>query len=377
MRMRRWRAGACLLLAVGVLLLSASLCGLAGVRDALEYAVTAPKGEKAAGEIDALIDAKKELEPALADCTTATTIGGICENASVSAGGQSDTAAVYAVGEGWFEVYPAFLSAGRRLTETELAGDEPLIMLDEALAFSLFGQEIPEDAKVELGGKEYRVVGAVRDRRSVGESTEHRVYIPLRAAGALDTLMVSAVPIPDTGARTLFESMLRSDWQEGGSFYSLEKEVMRRTILLRLGLLVFGLSGILALTRWMNGRMGRRVAAHREGLRWNYLPKLLPRMALDVLIALLGYGALLALLYALMVFSIRPLYVFTEWVPENFVEWSSLKKVFWNLTASAAKLVKVGTPQMRIVEFWGGLLRWGAICLLWSALLAGSRKLKK
>ncbi len=65
-----------------------------------------------------------------------------------------------------------------------------------------------------------------------------------------------------------------------------------------------------------------------------------------------------------MTFSILPLYIFSEWVPENIVEWSSIQDVFRNLVSSAAVLIKVGTKQMRIVEFWGGLLRWGIISLL-------------
>ena len=77
-----------------------------------------------------------------------------------------------------------------------------------------------------------------------------------------------------------------------------------------------------------------------------------------------GYGAIIALAWALMSFSVQPLYVFTEWVPDNIVEWSSLMKVFTNLTAAAARPVRVGSRELRVVEFWGGVVRWGTIFAL-------------
>ena len=89
--------------------------------------------------------------------------------------------------------------------------------------------------------------------------------------------------------------------------------------------------------------------------------------------ALVEPAALAALLYGLMTFTVEPLYVFTEWVPENIVAWSSLRDVFWNLTSSAAQLVKVGMPQMRRIEFAGGLLRWGCLLAAWAALLLKRR----
>ena len=75
-----------------------------------------------------------------------------------------------------------------------------------------------------------------------------------------------------------------------------------------------------------------------------------------------------------MVFSVQPLYVFPEWVPENIVEWSSIAKVFWNLTASAAEPVRVGTRELRVIEFGGGLLRWGTVLALLGMAMRGNRR---
>ena len=375
MKNRKRRGWARALLALGLLLALPSLASLAATDDLLQYAAAAPEGETAAAELASLAGAREKIAETLGDSVEATAVGGIAEAASVSAGEKSASAAVYAGGEGWFEVYPVALVSGRRITETELLRGDRVAMLDEELAFSLFGAEIPEGAEVRVLGESYAVVGAFRHRRGVGEVSAHAVCLPLRAAGeGLDAVVFSARPAAGAGARTLFESVLRDGWQPGGSFYSLEKEAMRRTMIPRMMLLVFGMSAIMALRRRMDGLAARGAESFRAGMRREYFfPRMLPRLLGLIGLGALGYGALLALLYGLLTFSVQPLYVFTEWVPENVVAWSSLRDVFWNLTSSAAKLVKIGTPQMRRIEFLGGLLRWGCLLSAWAALLLQRR----
>ena len=369
---KKWRKGPLLLAMLGCALVLAALAVLAPVKDVLQYAIVAPDSED---EVLRLVKAKKAADGALIDCTEVTAIGA-AQSTSVSAGSKSGTAAVYAVGEGWFEIYPVFLVQGRRITETELAHGDKVALLDEALAFSLFGAELPENAKVSIGGREYTVVGTIRHSRSVGESEAHCAYIPLLAdpGAEMDVLMVSAKPVPNSGARTMFETTMRGEWADGGSFYSLEKEAMRRTMLLRLALLVFGMAGIFALLRRMNRAASRGIAGYRRALSQAYFPQTIPKLLGLISGCLCGYAVLLTLVWLLAAYSIQPLYVFTEWVPENIVEWSSLKDVFWNLTGSAARLVKVGTREMRRIEFWGAMLRWGTISAMWGLLLMRKKK---
>ena len=364
------------LLVVGAVMMLISLGSLLATRDLLQYAVV-PRGEMDAA-VSQLLTVKREVADTLADCTSALAVGGVTEKASVSAGSVNQTCAVYAVGEGWFEADPVFLTAGRRLTETELKLGDKVAMVDEQLAFQLFGSELPEDAKATIDGVEYAVVGAYRHRRSVGEAAQYSAYVPLLSANqnARDELLFIAVPIANTGARTMFESTMRANWEQGGSFISIGKEALRQRMIARMLLLVFGLSVIFRLMRRMNGAAARSWTRFQERLRWNYFRTAAPSLMAFLGICLIGYGALLALLYALAAFSIQPLYTFTEWVPENVVEWSSLKAVFWSLAGDSAKLVRVGTRELRIVEFWGKILRWGTLGALYGALLLRIRRAK-
>lgn len=364
------------LLAIGAVMMLISLGNLLVTRELLQYAVV-PRGEMDAA-VSQLLTVKREVADTLADCTSALAVGGVTEKASVSAGSVNQTCAVYAVGEGWFEADPVFLTAGRRLTETELKLGDKVAMVDEQLAFQLFGSELPEDAKATIDGVEYAVVGAYRHRRSVGEAAQYSAYVPLLSANqnARDELLFIAVPVANTGARTMFETTMRANWEQDGSFISIGKEALRQRMIVRMLLLVFGLSVIFRLMRRMNGAAARSWTRFQERLRWNYFRTAAPSLMAFLGICLIGYGALLALLYALAAFSIQPLYTFTEWVPENVVEWSSLKAVFWSLAGDSAKLVRVGTRELRIVEFWGRILRWGTLGALYGALLLRIRRAK-
>lgn len=364
------------LLVVGAVMMLISLGNLLAARELLQYAVV-PRGEMDAA-VSQLLTVKREVADTLADCTSALAVGGVTEKASVSAGSVNQTCAVYAVGEGWFEADPVFLTAGRRLTETELKLGDKVAMVDEQLAFQLFGSELPEDAKATIDGVEYAVVGAYRHRRSVGETAQYSAYVPLLSANqnARDELLFIAVPVANTGARTMFESTMRANWEQDGCFISIGKEALRQRMIVRMLLLVFGLSVIFRLMRRMNGAAARSWTRFQERLRWNYFKTAAPSLMAFLGICLIGYGALLALLYALAAFSIQPLYTFTEWVPENVVEWSSLKAVFWSLAGDSAKLVRVGTRELRIVEFWGRILRWGTLGALYGALLLRIRRAK-
>lgn len=364
------------LLVVGAVMMLISLGNLLAARELLQYAVV-PRGEMDAA-VSQLLTVKREVADTLADCTSALAVGGVTEKASVSAGSVNQTCAVYAVGEGWFEADPVFLTAGRRLTETELKLGDKVAMVDEQLAFQLFGSELPEDAKATIDGVEYAVVGAYRHRRSVGEAAQYSAYVPLLSANqnARDELLFIAVPVANTGARTMFESTMRANWEQDGCFISIGKEALRQRMIVRMLLLVFGLSVIFRLMRRMNGAAARSWTRFQERLRWNYFRTAAPSLMAFLGICLIGYGALLALLYALAAFSIQPLYTFTEWVPENVVEWSSLKAVFWSLAGDSARLVRVGTRELRIVEFWGRILRWGTLGALYGALLLRIRRAK-
>ena len=90
----------------------------------------------------------QKLGEGMKDALAWTAGGGVWQSETVSAGDHSASAALWAIGEGWLEVYPRFLTQGRRIGESELQDGARVAMLDEGLAFKLFGEELPPDATV-------------------------------------------------------------------------------------------------------------------------------------------------------------------------------------------------------------------------------------
>lgn len=362
------------LAALGAAMALCALAMLLTTRGALQYCVIAPKSETAAETVKSLAASAKKLGQEWKETLPWTTMDGIADGVSLSGDAGTEQVTLVAMGEGWLEVYPRFIAQGSRISETELAQGARVIVLDEDLAFRLFGNELPPNARVKLAEKDYRVVGTVRHAgtpwggRGVGDAREYDAYVPLLAAAGdnvpLDTLTLSALPSGTSGGAQVFEDAARGQWLAGGTMINLDKEIMRRTMILRLILLVVGLYALVGLFKRMTALCAGWFADFRRELDRQYFKALIPRLAGLIALTLLGYAALVGLTYLLMAFSVRPLYVFTEWVPENLVSWTSIRKVFWNLTGAAAKLTSVASRELRAVEFWGGLLRWGVITAL-------------
>ena len=362
-----------LLAILGGLLAALALFMLSRTPETLQYAVVAPAPGEQNVNYTRLAAAARDAAVEMGDAAQCVAIGGVKAQVSLSAGERSEMATLFAMGEGFPEVYPHVLKGGRRISETELAAGARLILLDEALAFRLFGTQVPDEAVVTLEGVRYTVAGMVRHAgsllggRGVGDTETCDCYVPLGALPdgfSLDTLTLSAKPRNASGAAQLFSETASGRWLAGGTLVNLPKEAMRATILPRVLLLIVGLFLLAGLFRRVTALSTRGFRAFRARLAQRYIGALIPRLIGLILRVALGYAAVIALAWLLLTFSAQPLYVFTEWVPENIVEWSSLTKVFWNLTADAGKLVRVGTRELRVVAFWGGALRWGVFLLL-------------
>ena len=378
MSFREWSAARLLLFALGLALIVMGALPLATIDEKLQYALPMAGADGQAQKIATLSGRVDDVREQVKDAASGIAMAGVNESISVSAGGDSYDARVLCVDEGWVDVEPASIVSGRGLTDTELRRGEPSALIDAALAFKLFGAELPEDAAIEIGSTDYRVVGTVRTRRSYGVKSQYCAWIPLMSllsedeSGAalsslkLDTLVLEAHPTEGAGARTLFESTARSAWQSGGTFISLAKEAMRGTIILRLLALALGFSLWGRLLKRMNDFAGEDVAGYRAALKERYFARTIGRLLWTGAKWIFGYGLLLVAAYGLLRLAFYPLYTFTEWVPDDFTSWTSLSKVFWNLIGEHATLVKTGTWAFRELRFFSGLVRWGCVSLLTS-----------
>ena len=367
-----------ILMILGAVMALSAMLMLLQTPNVLQYTTLAPEAGEANATINDTLDKAGEVIEAQHSNFRAMALGGGTGSIRVSSEMGSAEVNLIAMDEGWLEVYPRFIKQGRRISELELQYGTAVVMLDEGLVVNLFGSALPEEATVELNNVRFRVVGTLRHAgsvfggRGVGDAVSYDVYIPLRAAItnniALETLTLSARPRGGSGWANTFLAGVKQ-WTADGHLIDLNKEVMRRMMLPRLLLLIVGLYALFGLFIRVTDRVMGWFEGYRQALKQHYFKELIPNLLGIVALTLACYGALIGLAGLLLSFSVQPVYTFTEWVPENFVEWSSITKVFWNLVSASAGLVRVATRELRIVEFWGALLRWGVILILLGAAL--------
>jgi len=372
---RKRSAAACLLIVLGAVLTAAGLWPTLRADDILQYVLIAP-GEE--GAIEQLLDKKDEALEEMADVLAASCVSAYGSGAYVSApdAGAGAQAALYAGGEGFFEVYPRYLLSGRLPSETELRTGASKAALDEELAFKLYPTVDPVGKTIDVNGVEMEIVGVVRHSRRVGEEEEFGVYAPLGAVQefGFETVSLSAIPLAGSGAHILFEDTVAGTWQGGGYFYRLEKEAMRAQLPALYTAVLFALVGLAALIRRVNAlaaSFGRKI---RNRLEREYIGKIWPLAAAGVLGLILLYALLGGAIWLVARQAVQPLYMFPEWVPENLVQWSSICDVFWNLATSAMQPVNAASLAVREMQFWAGVVRWGVLLVLSGALMRSLRR---
>ena len=386
---RRFSIPAKLLILVGIALQLAAALALLSVDPLVEYAMPAPEvRQAAAGEdgqsraetgLEPLMEAREDIEEQMGGAVSALSMSGLRSGAAVSGGGQGATAALRAVDLRWLETCPRQLTGGRWMDSGELKRGARVAVLDEDLAFALFGSEGTEGREIEIEKAHYAVIGTVRHRRGVSEADEFGLYIPLNAAVneglQLDTLAMHALSAVSSGLDQSFNAAMRSAWG-AGELHNLRKQRMGALLMTRLLLAAFGMALMFRLLRRFMARMRRWRAQVAALQARSYARGWLGAAIWRALGGLLGGALMLAAAYALLGFAIEPAYTYTEWVPESLVSLSALKAVFWDRAAHAARLLPVRTPESVRIAFWGSLDRAGAVALL-LGLALGKRKFKK
>lgn len=386
MRKRRFSRTARLLIALGAVLQLAALLAFSTSDALLEYAICAPDvqtvsttdgSSHAETGLEPLIEARDDVFEQLGDGLAALACGGMKTGASVSGNGTTADAALQAVDLCWLETCPRRIAEGRWMDGSELKSGAQVAVLDADLAFKLFGSESALERTVRIADKDYRVIGTVKHRRSVGERDECSAYIPLSAVMAqgiqLNILTMYALPLAQTGMDQSFTAAMRDAWGDG-SFYSLRQEAMGGMLLSRLLLCALGMALLWRLTNPLRSLARRFRGEIAEMRRHGYLRSyLLPSIA-RILALMLCAAAWLAAVYGVLCVAIEPVYTFTEWIPESLVELSALKTVFWSRAEDAAQLVKVVTPEAARSAFWGSAARLGAVLTLLGLALGRGRK---
>ena len=318
------------------------------------------------------------LEDVAEECNStmeAWTLGGVMENASLSAEGGGTQGRVTVMGENGTTLHPLQLLCGRNFFPEELKDGAHVIILDEQAALALFRISDPIDRKVTVQGVEYRVIGVARHRKQVGDLTDYGAYIPLMSVIdqdiTLDALQVEAAPRIGVGASVSFSTVCGT-WQQGGTVIDLGKEGMAATLWLRVLLCLAGATALLRLIGWLNGQVRSYAKQYRQQLQVRYALSLMPQLAGMILLFCLGYGGAAALAAVLMNVIIQPVYTFPEWIPAVLVEWEDIAAAFWKVWQTSATLREMRSPEILRLRYFTLLIQGcsaatGVLLALWYA----------
>ena len=96
---------------------------------------------------------------------------------------------------------------------------------------------------------------------------------------------------------------------------------------------------------------------YEKRLKSRYAASLLPIFVPVSLLLLAGYAGTFFLIFHLLNFVIRPVYIFTEFVPESLVKWTEIKETFRAAIENASGTLFVRTQEYLHIRFLAGAIR--------------------
>lgn len=327
--------------------------------------------------------AARELTEQLKDSCASATLYAVQEPSPLSTeDGRTAGARLIGMEAGYYGVAPFTLYCGRLIYPDEFDQGAHVALVDEQLAVALFQYAEPLEQEITLGDIAYRIVGVLRASRQVGTQTDYKMYVPYRSledsAQAFTSLVYEAAPLAGAGGWVSFQSAVGSLGQTGTTV-SLGKERMNASMPQRALLCLVGMVFALTMIRLVTRAVKRVAQQYRERLVNQYAIRLLPWLAARGALLAMAYAACAALLAALFMQLIAPVYTFPEWIPAVLVEPKDIQTAFWNVWHATAVVTEVRTEQLVRLRFLRELAGWstGAAAFLVAYAYSGRGRAKE
>ena len=370
---KRSRHGLVLII-LGVLLAAAGAASLLLVQDGFDYVIPAPE-----------ISAESPLESTLDRLNKAMEIPWAAalrqqgvQVSSSSGGRQEVTATLYAVSEGFFDLFHETLLEGRLLSRADLESGSLRALISRKGAETLFPGGTALGKTVTAEGQAMEIVGVLAGGFVPGEADEALVYVPVTAAGRgsfhFRTMEIKTRPSgPEEKAQT---AAVLKKWQPGGTLQDTARS--RLAALMPLWLIACACGFFLL--RYLFGGLRTLVLRERDRIREELRGAYASRVALKAvprcLLLLIPAACWAAAVWGLLSLAVMPLYTFTDWIPESPADPASVIACARNLLAASASSAVFKNRSSAALEASAALIRAGSLVLLAGLVPFRRRKAK-
>ena len=300
------------LLILAVLCIIIGEAGLYGNAELLEYAAPySGQVENNTSLLSALDDLKEQLPNAQLSASIFSTNGWVQTSA-----GEFTTCAITGVAPGWFDLYHHSLLCGRYFGEAEIIAGEHVAIISTDLAYTLWGDIHAVGNEILLNETSFCVIGITDNPKTLGLPQQSMLYIPLQTAFHMQVQPAIQLLSGLNERESQFENTAKRYFPDG-TFYNHERERMIAGMPVRylcVAILLFLLRRTL---RMINGFS--KVTIHKWQDRYTHVYSsrmIYPSVMLGIQ-CLVTYGLWVLIAYATLQLAIAPVYVFSEWIPEN------------------------------------------------------------
>lgn len=351
---KRTGTGLVLMILGAALVLAGAVMTLRLPADIFEYALPAP-APAAGAPVRTLLE---KLDDILAEREWTAALRTQDADVSDPVTGRRTAVTVYAVGEGYFDLHHETPSAGQLLSADDIRTGRNAAVINRSCAEALFPGKDPTGQKLTCGGMDLEIIGVTAGSFRPGETGDAVAWIPLAATDTADRQGTSTLEVRVTATSRAEQSVLKNllaQWSPGGT--TLDYGRLRLGAFMPLWLLGAA-AGLLLLKKLFSfaaekGKQLIRVVRKKTEAR--YPGQMKAVIAGAVLLAATGAAAVAGCIYLYLAYLAAPLYTFTDWVPEAFLDPKAVlatAKALLTGTACAAVFRSADAAAAGIYSAW-------------------------
>lgn len=294
-------------------------------------------------------------------------ISGFCGNISIKDTSQKKVdSTLFALGPDWFTIYPHFLLQGRILSPSELEQGAHSALIDNVLAYALWGTHDVVGNTILIENLPFEVVGVIEQRKEPAYHKRPHIYIPLLAAAQnkieLDTQILAAQNTFFNKIKTVFESI-----SPKASIYILPKECMREKLALHYLLIFLAAIILYKLYNHIHPLLQNKLNIWKQKQKECYFSDMFYSTIWLIIIFFVFYALFFAGIVFLIHLSIEPAFTFIEWIPKDPSNPSTYLPAIYNALKQQYSWNRSISPSVFNIRYHGFFLNltalFGFLCI--------------